>query len=236
MKTTTTLTAATFALTAVFFAATAQAQTYGYAPSYAAGPGWGGNPNFYAHHSSTAAEGAMRGQADQIRAYGEADLDHSMAAINYEQARRAYIENRYAATETYFAMREVNREARAAEAGPRVTRYEAERISDSRLPARLGPEQYEPVFGQLYWPSVLRGQEYASLRAEVDRLMGERWSGSENEFEIQSLALEMEAVLASQIQGMSSHEYLAGKRFLTSLRREVTFPATRIDSSLASVD
>ena len=61
------------------------------------------------HHASTAAEGAARGMADVVRSAGAANLMNSEAAINIEDARSKYIDNRMQATNTYFQMKTVNK-------------------------------------------------------------------------------------------------------------------------------
>src|SRR5262245_55227841 len=83
-------------------------------PMSAAQAQWWGNSGY---HSSTLEEGVQRGYADVVRSYGMANLLNSQAAGNFEQARKAYIENQLNATQTYFEMRRYNTEARRAERG-----------------------------------------------------------------------------------------------------------------------
>src|SRR5690242_11792328 len=64
------------------------------------------------NNASTAAEGLGRGIGDVVRSQGEYNLNTSQAAINLTQARSQEIDNRMQATQTYFAMRNLNTQQR----------------------------------------------------------------------------------------------------------------------------
>ena len=86
------------------------------------GGGWGFNRGGYA---STAGQAAAYGMSEVLRAQGYQNLQNSEAAKNWEEAKTLEMQNRLRWTETYFDMRKVNREARAAERGPPVTQEQA---------------------------------------------------------------------------------------------------------------
>ena len=91
-----------------------------------------GNPWGYGYgyrHASTYEEGVQRGFADIVRSAGAKNLMDSEAAINWEQARRAYFDNRVYGTQKYFELRARNRQARAEERGPRPTMQDLIRLS-----------------------------------------------------------------------------------------------------------
>ena len=113
------------------------------------GRGYGGG----GYHASTAAEGFQRGMADVIRSTGAANMMNSEAMINVETARQQYISNRLYGTQTYFEMRRLNKEARAAEAGPRPTQQDVIRYAQERAPNRLSTSEVDPLTGNIAWPS-----------------------------------------------------------------------------------
>ena len=127
------------------FAPNAFAQDYP-VPYYAMGS------NNY-HHASTVEEGAARGMADVIRSTGAANLMNSEAAKNIEDARKKYIENRLQATQTYFEMKQINKQARWGNQ-KRPTQADLIRYSQSRLPDRLNHSQLDPLSGVLSWPML----------------------------------------------------------------------------------
>ena len=88
--------------------------------SWAAAQYYGGA--FIDNRASTVGESYARGYADVVRSHGTAILANSEAAINMTQAVRRDMENRDKWTDTYFQMRQKNRDYRAAERGPRPTR------------------------------------------------------------------------------------------------------------------
>ena len=142
---------------------------YHHYPPY--GYGWGGGGY---HHASTYEEGFQRGMADVIRSRGLANLLNSEAAINTEEARSAYIDNRAKWTQTYFEMRQMNRQYRQAERGPRPSAEDIYRYSKERLPDRLSPTELDPVSGAIEWPAILRGEEFAADREKMEELFAAR--------------------------------------------------------------
>lgn len=227
---TTLFTAVVSALT-LAVAGAAQAQTYsnysgGNGPATTnvptSGWGWGWS------HSSTAEEGALRGWAELNRGAGEYNYYSSLAAINLEEARRRAIENRTAAVEQYFHLRQVNSEYRDSQRRPQLTQEQLTRVAAQATPDRLNAYQYEPALGRLYWPAILRNDAFAAERDAIDEAIAKRTVsnsgvGSESHRAIDALTREMEATLKANIDNVSTDEYLAGKRFLQSLRYEARF-------------
>lgn len=126
------------------------------------------------HRASTAAEGYSRGMADVIRSAGAANLMNSQAAINYEAARKANIENRMQWTNAYFEMKKVNQEYRQAQRRPVPTQEQLIRLSKQQMPNRLAPNQLDPVTGELEWPVLLKAEPFAEHRAELEKIFAER--------------------------------------------------------------
>jgi len=227
MKTTTIL---AVMLGAVSLASMAHAQAGaapGLDPIY--GYGYGGYGNIMSH-SSTAAEGFLRGRASVIRAAGEFNYTTSLALINIEEARSRYIDNRAKWTDTYFAMRKTNQAYREATRGYRPTQEVLNRISQEASPDRLKASQLDPSLRTIFWPALLSRTEFDALRPQLDQLFAVQRPnnsglGTENYREIMALSGEMRAVLDSMINQLHPDEYLAARRFIDSLAYEARFPA-----------
>ena len=190
---------------------------------YRRGWGWGGGGGY--RHASTAAEGAARGMADVIRSAGAANLMNSEAAINIETARKGYIENRLNATNTYFEMRRVNKQAREAErTRPRPTQQDLIRISNARKPRRLATSQLDPLTGSIAWPILLRDDKYKEERQQLDNLYTERakngYLNASQLKEVEVLTNTMQAELKKGLSDVQPQLYTQAKGFLTSLQYE----------------
>jgi hypothetical protein len=172
----------------------------------------------------------LRGGGDIMRAAGEMNYNNSLAAIYGQEAYSRYLDNRLKVASTYFDLRELNREARAEERGQRATPEDLKEYAKVRAPDRLAAHQLDPTTRRLLWPVSLEGANFAADRAEIDRLIEARRSSAENR-EVQTLAASMKEKLITQVRLMKPDEYLAAKRFLTSLEYEMKFaagPATTV--------
>ena len=181
------------------------------------------------NHSSTAAEGFLRGAADVTRAAGDYNYNTSLALINTEVARDLYLDNRLKAVNTYFEAKRINRESRDYN-NSRPTSADITRYSQDRAPLRLESHQFEPVLGRLTWPGTLSGAEYAAERTALEDAFAKRVGGnsgltSESYSKIKSNVEIMEARLQTEIATMSPAEYAAAKSFLSSLEYEAQLVA-----------
>ncbi len=219
----------TFAIAAVFLCAQAALAQQPYqSGGYAIRPTGNGTPVVY-HHASTYEEGVLRGHADWLRGLGDYLYSASLASINFQEANRRGMENHKRAVEQYFELRNFNRQARAAERGPRPTREDLERYARLRNPQPLEAHQFNADLGVLRWPASLQGPEFASERAAIDRLMADRTPrdsgrGSQNCQQIQQLARHMQDLLISCINGMSPSQYTEAKDFLNRVKFEAQLP------------
>lgn len=191
--------------------AAAQAQYYG-------GPGgsW-----YQPSYSSTLEEGAQRGYADIVRSRGMANLMNSQAAKEYELARREYLDNRLHATQTYFEMRRINQEARAAERSSPLSTEQYVRLAHAQAPDRLSVSQLDPFTGQIGWPAALRRTEYAELTSRIDSLFAMRAKGTVLAYdEIHTACDELLAQLKADVNKFKSNDYIQAKNFVSSLSYE----------------
>ena len=191
--------------------------------------GWGGS-YWGPPHASTAEQGMMMGMADMMQAAGARNLMNAQALGFVEDARRKNIDNRMYGTEAYFHTRKVNREARAAEAGPPVTQADLERFARARAPQPLSPSELDPLTGAIAWPVIFRDAEYAEYRDILERLHSQRasvgyLSGRERGGMAQTLEA-MEAELRRNLPNYVPQDYVQARRFLDGLRRELIAPTS----------
>lgn len=167
--------------------------------------------------SSTVEEGAQRGYADVVRSYGMANLLNSQAANQLEQARKAYIENRLKATQTYFEMRRYNEEARRAMRSTPLSMEQYVRLARDQAPEPLTATQLDPLTGTISWPATLRAPNYEALRRRIERLFQDRATGYVVYGEIKQAVLELEDALKLQVDAIPANDFVDAKKFLDSL-------------------
>ena len=191
--------------------------------SLAAGGGYSGG--------GTVAGNAMNGMANVISAQGQRNLSNSAAAINMTQARSNEIQNRQLWTNTYFDMRDTNRQAVAAERGPNLTQEQLARIAKDGVPRPLAPNQMDPVTGQLNWPSALQQDCFASQRNGDGPLfaMRARYGGLDyaNQMQARQTVDDMFHQLKAQIDQIPQQDYMDCRSFLQRLM----YAATRTELS-----
>lgn len=189
--------------------------------------GFGFNRGGYA---STAGQAADYGMSEVLRAQGARNLDNSEAAKNWEDAKTQEIQNRLRWTETYFEMRKVNREARAAEAGPPITQEQAIRMAKMKAPSRLGSTQLDPVTGHISYPIILTQNVYDEYRSRLDKLFSERAAAGgsiryEQFQDIQSTVSQFIEALQKRVKEYAAADYGPARTFLDSLAHEARMPA-----------
>lgn len=181
------------------------------------------------HHASTAAEGGLRGMASVARSAGEYNLQTSQAAINMTEAQSNYIKNRDEATNTYFQMREANKEYRARARGPRPTMEALVRYAQAGKPKPLSPSELDTVAGAISWPPLLQSERYAKSRGQVDKLFAKRTGQGVLSYEDQRAIGEatkaMLGELKGQVRDVPQMDYISAKRFIESLAYEAKIPA-----------
>ena len=183
-------------------------------------PAWGG--------ASTVAEGALRGQADLVRAWGDNAYMNSLAAVNTEVARQKNIENRLQWVQTYFEMRRTNEAARAAQRPTAMSLGQSQQYARMLAPQRLSPYQIEPVSGRIHWPAALQGPEFAEARKALQQIFASRdvhtsGVGNTTDSQVAEITAAMRDALKANIDAMTSSEYLAARKFVDGLAYEARF-------------
>jgi hypothetical protein len=169
-----------------------------------------------------------RGLADIIRSQGLYNSLTGQGLVNLAQAERQFIENRRAAVENYFAVREINRQYRMKERGRRGTFEDWVRYAQAGAPARLSPSELDHVSGRICWPVLLKADLFANYRGELEKLFAFRAvSGqlSTDEFlRIDELTRGLASELQARVALLPPQEYMRAKRFVQSLNYEAMMP------------
>jgi len=190
-------------------------------------PAWGWNPP---RRASTAAESFARGHAAAAQAAGYYNLMTAQARVVHAEAASREIDNREQAIDSYFAMREKNRQERAAERGPRPTTEQLERIAAAGRPDRLSPSDVNTVTGEITWPRLLQEAEFGAFRAALENVFAQRAVSGQLHAHAVGAAQQatdgMMAQLKTRVRDANQQDYIAARRFIESLAYEVQRPAS----------
>jgi hypothetical protein len=208
-------------------ATVAQAQTTmrsgGIVPSSVQSPYFGGYPV----QSSTPLEGMGRGLGDVVRSIGDANLSNSAAALNLSEFQLRAIENRKQSIQTYFAMRDFNRQQREAEISrQRGNPADFARYAQAGKLQPLTNFELDAVTGEIRWPLLLTASMFDAQRAQLEKLFANRaYHGvlrAEDYLAAVRLTGDMIASLKDQIHEVPPQQYLSAKRFLEGLTYEAS--------------
>jgi hypothetical protein len=170
---------------------------------------------------STAAGSSLTGMANVISAQGDYNLATSAAAVNLTQAQKNEIQNRQLYTNTYFEMRETNRQAREAERRPRPTAEQLARIAHEDAPKPLSANEVNEITGKINWPQALQLPEFSGGRTQFEKLFVSYSQLGALNYADQSKARkiinDMNTLLKSQIRKIPTPDYVACKKFLEGL-------------------
>jgi hypothetical protein len=179
----------------------------------------------YLRHSSTANEGAFRGQAALIGAAGQAVYMDSLAAINYEEAYSRAIENSVAVTKAYYERRELHDEY-MRKYGPKPLIGEARKKAiEYYQPKKLSASEFNAQTGTLTWPHILRQEQFAPIKNQIDEVFSQRTfensgDGSVTHRQIYSLCNALSGMLRENISRVTTDQYIDAKEFIRSVELE----------------
>jgi len=182
----------------------------------------------YYHHAATAAGNYMRGMASMIHAQGAYNRMTAEARAIGAEAHSREIENRRQAAATYFAMREANSQARAAERGPRPAAEDLARLAREGGPDRLAADQLDPQNGQISWPALLQDDRFSGHRSELQYAFTQRTANgtidAQQQARVRQATTAMLAELRGHVRQISPMEYTATRTFIQSLAYEAQLP------------
>jgi len=183
---------------------------------FVVGPAWGG----WGDTVGTAESSYLHGAADAIRSEGAYNLYTAKAMSEYEDARAKYLANRREATRNYLANKELyNAQQNAKRERNRASNAAAREIK-SDAPAPLGPETFDARTGKIAWPKALLDSQFASKRAEVERLFKSHATTSSSGDEVKkvrTITTEMAATLKGKVKQMNGNDYTQARKFLERL-------------------
>ncbi len=185
--------------------------------------------NGYNSGPSTAAQSYATGYADVVRAAGEAEVNDSIAAGNYADARSKEIDNRLKATQTYFQMKDINKKWQEANKIPPLTQEEAYRWAKAMSPKRTTSTQLDPVTGKIIWPIILRDTPYKDATDQLDAIFSARvtqgaLNGSQYA-QVQKLHDDILSTMTANAKNYKDVDIIAAKNLIDSLQYEARFPA-----------
>ena len=150
---------------------TSRSYTDGVSTSPSVGVGfYGGGWN--RGHASTAQEGMARGLADVIRARGQGSVDQARANTENERARRAYMENRNFAVQSFVENRAIRDAYRRREFDEKYEKL-ASYLESKRMEPLSNFEFYENT-GDVNWPIGLMHPRHKKGREEIEALLRKR--------------------------------------------------------------
>ncbi len=167
------------------------------------------------------------GMAEVIRARGEATESVTRAAINNEEARSKYFDNKIKYAEMRRDLRKMGdkyAEERHQERLATQERRKANRTTTPR-PSSLNDSQLDPNTGELIWPEELMKSKYEKERKiiedafELRRAYSHQTSSSQQN--VSEATKKMMRSLKSSIRDIPSSEYLSARRFLELIQNEV---------------
>ncbi|HWA98265.1 MAG TPA: hypothetical protein VG713_07225 [Pirellulales bacterium] len=161
------------------------------------------------------------GMGNLVRSQGIYNQLTAQAAIDAEQAKSAALDNQLKATQTYFEMRKINQESRAAEQARTASIARGDRKYESAIsqPTTLTVSQLDPVSGHIQWPSALMSSAAANDRAELETIFAQRAQNSPafDTSRIHVLTDSMRDSLKQQVLNVRPQEFTDSMRFLRGL-------------------
>jgi hypothetical protein len=179
--------------------------------------------------TSSLEEGILTGQARLLQGAGEYNRNSAEALKAREQARALYLENARTGLKTYFELKEINAQYRAANAPPPLTKEKLDQWNREDQPARLSRREYNVDTGQISWPAVLMTAPFDAERMQLELLFARRTAnefGAASDFyrlvhqSTSRMADRLKSYLQSGEKFFSDQEYVAAKNFLESLAHE----------------
>ena len=185
---------------------------------------------YYGNFSSTPMESAQRGYASVLRAQGQYQLDASKAAVNYEQARQQYIENKQKWTETYWKRKREGEAERAKDYEEKRAVRDRYRKSQDRLqtsqtsqPNRMTHAEFDSNTGKIDWPEPLKSDAFAVHRQQLENefaLRAQTQITPQLAEDIRDSTNQLRDVLKRNIRKMSPSDYISARQFIDRLAQE----------------
>jgi len=182
---------------------------------------------FGANSFATSEAGStLEGVGAALAGAGQYNLNSSRAALYLEQARSQYIQNYREAIDARYAIKRANDVYRAEKfARERPSPELISRVIQAKLPDRLNVAEYNRRTGDLQWPAILMGPEFAADRQAIDRAFAQRRPedvGMVSVFyhDVSQHAQRMHGTMLAEINNISTEDSIAARKFLKSVEFE----------------
>jgi hypothetical protein len=170
---------------------------------------------------STAAGSYAAGMGNLVQSQGMYNQMTAQAMISAQQAQTLALDNKLKATQTYFDMRKINQESRAAEAARVNTPNEDAKYANRHAPVKtLTVSQLDPVSGQIGWPPALMSDQFSAQRAQIQDIFTRRsqnQAGSDSYLQVRSVVDGIQSQLDTQVKDMHPQDFVDSRRFLNQL-------------------
>ena len=188
---------------------------------------------FSQDHSSTAAEGFLRGKAAVIQSLGNFQLSKSQADILRQQARWLDRENDLKQTEALIAQKKLWGDARTQSQKSRTARRADGRLvlaerqtTVYRTAYQLSAHELDTTTGTICWPAGLDRAKFDDCRAELGELFQQHFGYGEPQAatadRISHTIDNVSRSLKADRGDLPRDEYLAAQKFLTGLKYAAT--------------
>jgi hypothetical protein len=179
--------------------------------------------------SSTAFEGAQRGRAALVDAWGNYELNVSQAAINWQQARDLDRINDLEQAAALNTKREIWRQGREAERQAREDRDAQGQVKFAELRATLykrayalSAAEFNSATGEICWPVALKSPKYACERQRLEQLFRTLASNPDPQPQLaERIGGEVDRLVRAfrgEAGNLPRDEYLAAQKFLRGLK------------------
>ncbi len=179
-------------------------------------------------HSSTAAEGRLRGAASFVESAGKGNYYHSLAALNYQEAYRRALDNAVHRADAYYARQDLWYDHQEKYRRKPLDMEGYQKLAASRAPDRLSAEQYDADSGAVRWPFPLDSEVFRSARQAVEKHLSDRsienagW-GSRNYAQLRAHVESMRSLLDAARESLPPDQFVLADSFLDSVLWEGRF-------------
>lgn len=150
---------------------------------------------------------------------------NSEAMIAYEEAKSKNILNRLLWTETYFKMREINREARKKDSSPPVDKDRANRLAKKAAPRPLTDEEFDKNSGSIKVPIILKDDIFRTYVIDLQYELSQFVRYQDKSYEAYTRIIRSIDFILSMLKDNADKydhaDYGRAKTYLESLRYEV---------------
>lgn len=190
--------------------------------------GWGSGPYNTLDGSATYEESLYAGPARYLQGAGSYNRNTAEAIRTLESAKAMYYENERARIKTYFDIKQMNADYRAAQFVP-ISKEKLDEWNRQDQPERLTRAQYNVDTGSLRWPALLQTQVFDDQRIKLEDLFARRTAnefGPDSDFYRQVtqatdvVKSRLKEYLRSNDKFFTDEEYVAAQKFLNSLSHE----------------